>query len=62
MRVKRAGQEVWRGPISGLKRVKDDVREVQKGVECGILLNGFKDIQEGDRLEAFEITYHEQQL
>ena len=39
--------------ISGLKRFKDDVREVEKGLECGILLEGFKDFQTGDIIEAF---------
>ncbi|MER3555311.1 MAG: translation initiation factor IF-2 [Meiothermus sp.] len=52
MRVMRKGQEIWRGGIAGLKRVKDDVREVSQGVECGILLDGFTDFQEGDVLEA----------
>lgn len=52
MRVVRKGKEIWRGRIEGLKRVKDDVREVSQGVECGILLEGFTDFQEGDVLEA----------
>lgn len=62
IRVKRNGEELWRGSMSSLKRVKEDVREVQKGVECGILLNGFNAVQEGDILEAFEITYISQVL
>ncbi|MGH3040388.1 MAG: hypothetical protein ACRDNG_01360, partial [Gaiellaceae bacterium] len=39
---------------AGLKRFKDDVREVQEGFECGILLDGFNDVKEGDVLEAYE--------
>ncbi|KAF0125579.1 MAG: translation initiation factor IF-2 [Elusimicrobia bacterium] len=52
VRVVRGGQVVGSGRISGLKRVKDDVREVEKGLECGILLEGIKDFQAGDMLEA----------
>ena len=53
---------VWKGTIASLKRVKEDVREVQKGLECGILLNNFSDIQERDILEAYEVTYIAQEL
>ncbi len=53
MRVLRGGNEVWKGKISSLKRFKDDVAEVRQGVECGIDLAGFKDIQVGDLIEAF---------
>ena len=42
-------------PIESLKRVKDDAKEVQKGMECGIKLSGFNDIKEGDTLEAYKI-------
>jgi translation initiation factor IF-2 len=52
IRVLRKGKEVWKGKIEGLKRVKDDVREVAQGLECGILLEGFTEFQEGDILEA----------
>ena len=40
--------------IAGLKRFKDDVREVQAGFECGILLDGFNDVKEGDVFEVYE--------
>ncbi len=53
VRVLRDGIEVWKGKISSLKRVKDDVSEVRSGVECGIDLAGFKDIKAGDIIEAF---------
>lgn len=52
MRVLRKGKEIWKGKIEGLKRVKDDVREVAQGFECGIMLDGFTEFQEGDILEA----------
>ena len=42
-------------PIASLKRVKDDVKEVREGMECGIRLDGFNDIKEGDLLEAYRI-------
>jgi translation initiation factor IF-2 len=42
-------------PIASLKREKDDVRDVRDGLECGIRLDGFNDIKEGDLLEAFRI-------
>ena len=53
VRVMREGVEVWRGKIGSLKRFKDDVSEVRQGVECGIDLNGFKDIRVGDSIESF---------
>ena len=39
--------------IETLKRVKDDVKEVKNGMECGIKLAGYDDIKQGDRLEAY---------
>lgn len=62
VRVRRGEEIVWTGTISSLKRVKEDVREVQKGLECGILLNNFSDIREDDIIEAYEVTYIEQAL
>jgi translation initiation factor IF-2 len=53
VRVLRDGEEVWKGKIASLKRVKEDVAEVRQGVECGIDLAGFKDIKAGDVIEAF---------
>jgi translation initiation factor IF-2 len=54
IRVVREGAVVYETTIASLKRFKDDVREVQEGFECGILLEGFNDVKEGDVLEAFE--------
>jgi translation initiation factor IF-2 len=62
VRVLRNNELVWKGPIASLKRQKEDVREVAKGYECGILLQNYNDVKEGDVLQAFEITYLEQQL
>ena len=53
VRVKRNGQEIGHGKIGGLKRFKDDVKEVEKGYECGILIEGFKGVAEGDVIECF---------
>ena len=53
IKVTRDGAQVFKGKISSLKRVKDDVREVTNGMECGIGLSGFNDIKEGDLIEAF---------
>jgi translation initiation factor IF-2 len=53
VRLLREGNELWKGKIASLKRFKDDVSEVRQGVECGIDLAGFKDIQVGDLIEAF---------
>jgi translation initiation factor IF-2 len=53
VRVLREGAELWKGKIASLKRFKDDVSEVRQGVECGIDLGSFKDIQVGDVIEAF---------
>jgi translation initiation factor IF-2 len=62
VRVMRKGKLIGTTSISTLKRVKEDVREVLKGLECGIVFNRFYDIIEGDILEAYEITYITQEL
>jgi translation initiation factor IF-2 len=62
VRIKRNKEVIWKGSISSLKRVKEDVREVNKGLECGIVLNGFNDAKEGDLIEAYEVTYITQEL
>src|ERR687896_1478780 len=54
IRVVREGTVVYEPGIAGLRRFKDDAREVLEGFECGILLEGFNDVKEGDILEAFE--------
>jgi len=62
VRVLRAGEVVWKGVIHSLKRVKEDVKEVKKGFECGIVLQGFSAVQEGDILQAYELIYRSQEL
>ena len=52
-RLIRGGIVVHQGKISSLKRFKDDVREVAQGYECGLMIDGVSDIQEGDTIEAF---------
>src|SRR5215204_1265733 len=54
IRIVREGAIIYETTIGSLKRFKDDVREVQEGFECGILLENFNDVKEGDILEAFE--------
>jgi translation initiation factor IF-2 len=53
-RVIRDGTVIYETTIEQLKRFKDDVREVEEGFECGILLHGFNDVKEGDVLEIYE--------
>ncbi len=55
VRIIRDDVEVYSGNISSLKRYKDEVSEVNEGTECGIALENFKDIREGDVLEIYEI-------
>ena len=53
IRIVRDGIVIFEDSISSLKRFKDDVREVASGYECGVGLDKFNDIKEGDVLEAF---------
>jgi translation initiation factor IF-2 len=62
VRVRRGDTVVHEGKISGLKRFKDDVKEVAEGFECGISIEGFEDIKENDMLEVFEIEEVRQKL
>ena len=54
-RLLRDNVVVYTGEIDTLKRLKDDVREVKEGFECGIKLKNYNDIKEGDQLEFFEV-------
>ncbi|MGS5087136.1 translation initiation factor IF-2 [Hydrogenophaga sp. A37] len=54
-RLLRENVVVYTGEIDTLKRLKDDVRDVKEGFECGIKLKNYNDIKEGDQLEFFEI-------
>jgi len=55
MRLVRDGTVVFEGKISSLRRFNDDVREVAQGFECGVVIEGFNDIKEGDVIETFEL-------
>jgi translation initiation factor IF-2 len=62
VRVVRDGTIVHDGRIASLRRFKDDVREVAEGFECGIGLESFQDLKEGDLLEAYEVREVERTL
>ena len=53
---------IWKGKITSIKKVKEDVKEVSKGLECGITLDNYSDLQKDDVLQAFDITYLEQEI
>jgi translation initiation factor IF-2 len=61
-RLVRDNAIVWTGKLASLKRFKEDVREVKEGFECGISLDGYNDIKEGDIIEAFEMEEVKQTL
>ncbi|MFI5306482.1 MAG: translation initiation factor IF-2 [Polyangiales bacterium] len=54
-RLVRDSVPVWEGSIKSLRRVKDDVREVSAGLECGVGLENFNDLKEHDVIECFEV-------
>src|SRR5215211_1504634 len=56
VRVVRDGTVVYEGNIASLKRFRDDVRSVREGFECGVGIENFNDVKEGDVLEFFEIV------
>ncbi len=53
VRLIRDNIEIYKGKLSSLKRFKDDVKEVKVGFECGLTIENYNDIKEGDRIEAF---------
>lgn len=55
-RLIRGGKEVYKGSIAQLRRFKDDVREVASGFECGINLQNYENVQEGDIIEVYEMV------
>jgi translation initiation factor IF-2 len=61
-RVVRDGVVVYEGRIGSLRRFKDDVREVAEGFECGISIENFQDVHEGDIIEAYEVREVARQL
>src|SRR5262249_49234273 len=52
-RVVRGGQKLHEGAVASLKHLKDDVREVRQGFECGISLDGFNEFKNGDIIEFY---------
>ncbi|MDQ5874395.1 MAG: EF-Tu/IF-2/RF-3 family GTPase, partial [Actinomycetota bacterium] len=54
-RLVRDGTVVYESRIGSLRRFKDDAREVAAGFECGIGIEGYQDVKEGDMIQAFEI-------
>ena len=52
VRLTREGEKIYEGPIASLKHFKDEVKEIKAGTECGIVLENFNDIREGDEIEA----------
>ena len=53
VRITREGEQIFEGELASLKRFKDDVKEVKAGYECGLVFDGFNDIKEEDRVEAY---------
>ncbi|MGN0311752.1 MAG: translation initiation factor IF-2, partial [Lachnospiraceae bacterium] len=53
VRIMRDGEKIFEGPLASLKRFKDDVKEVKAGFECGLVFEGFGQIQESDIVEAY---------
>lgn len=62
IRIIRDSMVVFTGELSGLRRFKDDVKEVKSGYECGLSVKDFHDIKEGDIVEAFEISEFQRTL
>ena len=56
VRVMRGKEMLHEGELDSLKRFKDDVKEVKNNFECGLSVKNFNDLQEGDKLEAYEIV------
>ncbi len=62
VRLLRDNAVIWQGKLSSLKRFKDDVREVKEGFDCGIVLDGYQDLKEGDLIEGYEVEEVRQTL
>ena len=52
-RITRDGEQIFEGQLASLKRFKDDVKEVKAGYECGLVFDGFNDLQEDDMIEIY---------
>ncbi|HST54883.1 MAG TPA: translation initiation factor IF-2 [Solirubrobacteraceae bacterium] len=62
VRVVREGTVIYDTTIGSLRRFNEDVREVANGYECGVVLNNFQDLREGDVLETYETRHVEREL
>lgn len=62
LRLLRDSVVIAEGKVSSLKRFKDDAREVGQNMECGIAIEGYQDIKDGDQIEAFEIQLIQQEM
>jgi translation initiation factor IF-2 len=62
VRLIREGTVIWDGKLGSLRRFKDNVQEVEEGQECGIVLDGYADVKEGDMLEFYKTKQVEQTL
>ncbi len=62
VRLVREGTVIWNGKLGSLRRFKDNVQEVEEGQECGVVLDGYADVKEGDMLEFFKTKQVEQTL
>lgn len=56
VRISRDGEQLFEGDLASLKRFKDDVKEVAAGYECGLVFDGFSDIQEADQIECYKMV------
>ncbi len=56
IRIFRGDDKIYEGNLASLKRFKDDVKEVRSGYECGLVFDGFNELQEGDQVEAYKMV------
>ena len=62
IRVLRNNRVIYEGELDSLRRFKDDVTEVRAGVECGLGVKNYNDVQEGDQIECYERVEVERKL
>ena len=56
IRLLRSGVIAYEGKLGSLKRFKEDVKEVKEGYECGLTIENFNDVKEGDVVEGYELV------
>jgi translation initiation factor IF-2 len=56
IRLVRDAVQIYSGKLGSLRHVKNDVREIEKGYECGLTIEGYSDVKVGDVIEAYEIV------